>query len=119
MSNGSPIYAPLKNKLFRKTPHWFAEKETTYLLIEDSLNKKIHPDTLGTKFASFMEIMKMDYSLHDLRRTFITKALDLNKVTPMTVMMAVGHGHLDVTMRYIRDNRQLDDEVYVPKHKKE
>lgn len=115
MNGDQPNFAPLKNKLERKTPHWFIDPETTYSFVEDAVSKRIHPDTLGVKFSAFMKEMKMDYNLHDLRRTFITKALDKNNGNAKPVMMAVGHGNSDVTMRYLRDDRQLDDVVFVPK----
>ncbi len=119
MNDGQPNYAPLKNRLERKTPHWFMNPEDTYALIEDALSKKIHPDTLGVKFSHFIATLGMDYDLHDLRRTFITKALDKNNGNATPVMMAVGHGNTDVTMRYLRDNRNLSDEVFVPKKKQQ
>lgn len=105
-------YSPLKNRLKRKTPHWFTEPTLTYSWIQDSLNKKIHPDTLGVKFSELMKALGMDYELHDLRRTFITRALDTN--SPKDVMLAVGHSSIEVTMKYIRDNRDLDDKVFIP-----
>lgn len=117
MNNGKANFSPLKNRLERKTPHWFITPDETYFIIQDAIDKRIHPDTLGVKFAAFMQSMDMTYDLHDLRRTFITKALDINNGNAKPVMMAVGHSNTDITMRYLRDDRLLDDAVFKP-HKK-
>lgn len=114
--NGNYVFKPLKDRDFRKTPHWFLDKTEAYELIEEAHTKRIHPDTLGVKFASLMTELKMDYELHDLRRTFITRALDTQK--PKAVMFACGHANIETTMKYIRDDRQSDDTVFMPKKKK-
>lgn len=110
---GNSEFKPLKDRDFRKAPHWFITTEEAYDLVEESLGKRIHPDTLGTKFAEFMREMKMDYELHDLRRTFITRALDEHK--PKEVMWASGHANIETLLRYLRDDRQSDDTVFKPK----
>lgn len=115
INDGQPKFKPLKNKLNRKTPHWFITPNRTYNLINEAITKRIHPDTLGVKFAAFMKEMNMEYNLHDLRRTFITRALEKNNGNAKPVMMAVGHSNTDITMRYLRDDRQLSDEVFIPK----
>lgn len=114
--NGSYIFKPLKDRDFRKTPHWFLDKAEAYELIQETQMIRIHPDTLGVKFASLMSELKMKYELHDLRRTFITKALDDHK--PKEVMLAVSHSNIETTMRYLRDDRKSDDSVFVPKKKR-
>lgn len=111
--NGECSFKPLKDRDFRKTPHWFLTKEKAYELVEEGAAKRIHPDTLGVKFASLMRRLKMSYELHDLRRTFITKSLDEHK--PREVMLAVSHSNIETTMKYLRDDRQSDDTVFKPK----
>lgn len=102
----------LKNRQARKTPHWFCSPKLCHELIEQTLDKKIHQDTLGVKFALFMAELKLSYNMHDLRRTFITRALDV--ATPKEVMMAVGHANIETTMIYMQDDRDLDDAVWRP-----
>lgn len=114
-AGGAPKYKPLKNKMNRDTPHWLGSADKAYDLAADGVTKLIHPDTLGVKFAEYMKTLGMTYEMHDLRRTFITTVLDY--YTPKEVMLAVGHASIDVTMRYLRDDRQLDSAPFVPKPK--
>ncbi len=83
-------------------------------MVKAGLSGKMHPDSLGKKFAAFMAELGLEYEMHDLRRTFITRALDLNNGNATPVMLAVGHTNSAVTMAYLRDNRVLDDEVWSP-----
>lgn len=111
-SDGKPVYGILKDKDQRSTPHWFITPDQTYKLVEESIDKKMHPDTFSVKWVAFMKELKMDYLLHDLRRTFITKALrDQNA---RDVQLAVGHANLETTMRYAQDDRNLGDEEFKP-----
>lgn len=110
---GLNLYEPLKGRSFRKTPHWFISPKETYQLIKEASENKMHPDTLSSKFIEFLKKINLtQYKLHDLRRTFITRALDYYK--PKEVMLAVGHVNIEITMKYIRDDRDLLDEIYVP-----
>lgn len=99
------IDGPLKSRLVRKTPHWFC----TPLIATDLINQvvRMHPDTLGNKFAKLMLTAGLPYQLHDLRRTFITKALNVSNGNSMPVMWAVGHASSNTTMGYAMDDRGL------------
>jgi integrase len=79
--------------------------------IKEAQNHRVHPDTLGMYFAALMKKLKLPYQMHDLRRTFITKVLELN--SPKQVMLAVGHANIETTMKYIRDDRAMDDSIFV------
>jgi len=105
-------YGPVKDRDQRNTPHWFASPKQAYQWISESLNLKIHPDTLSVKWDEFMEELGFDYETHDLRRTFITRAL--RKVHARDVQLAVGHESLDTTMGYAMDDRDLSDETFDP-----
>lgn len=105
-------YGPVKDRDQRDTPHWFATPAQAYLWIEAGLSKKMHPDTLGARWARLMKALKMPYEMHDLRRTFITRAL--REHPPRDVQMAVGHASLVTTMSYAMDDRNLRDETYKP-----
>jgi integrase len=105
-------YQALKDREQRETPHWFCKPQDAYQWISTGLTRKIHPDTLYARWTEFMESLGMDYDLHDLRRTFITRALrDFN---PRDVQMAVGHASLETTMRYAMDDRDHSDETWKP-----
>lgn len=104
---------PLKSREVRSTPHWFCSPDRAYKLIQQSLTKKMHPDTLGVKWRDLMDKMGMSYDLHDMRRTFITRALRAEQI-PRDVQLAVGHESLSTTMRYAQDDRNLDSDLFTP-----
>lgn len=110
--DGKPLYSPLKDREKRNTPHWFLNPTQTYNLIRSSLDLKCHPDTLYNKWRVFMGEMKMEWELHDFRRTFITNALRVKN--PRDVQMAVGHASLETTMAYAQDDRALGNDIFVP-----
>ncbi len=101
---------PLKGRSKRKTPHWFASPAQCHAWIMQV--EQVHPDTLYLKFKQRMLKLKLPYQLHDLRRTFITRALDEH--SPLQVQLAVGHTSINTTMKYVRDNRELEDSVFKP-----
>ncbi|CAM6005997.1 unnamed protein product [Sphagnum balticum] len=107
-----PKYSPLKNREKRKTPHWFIDAAGGYKLVLQSLEYKMHPDTLSDKWDKVMKSLGMDYRLHDLRRTFITRALRTQN--PRDVQLAVGHSDLRTTMGYAQDDRDMGDEIWKP-----
>ena len=111
-TDGKPKFGPLKNRLKRQVPHWFLSAEKAYGVIS-SLPKLMHPDTFGDRFRGEMERLKMNYGLHDLRRSFITRAFRANK-NPRDIMLAAGHSDLDTTMRYAQDDRNLGRKKFVP-----
>jgi integrase len=59
-----------------------------------------------------MDELDFNYDFHDLRHTFITKAI--SAYPPRDVQLAAGHKSIETTMRYAHDNRNLDDEVFNP-----
>lgn len=113
INKGNYILAPLKNRLDRKTPHWLVDPNDTYEIIEAAQQLRMHPDTLGKRFGQYMEKLGLPYLFHDLRRTFITRALDDNSLKE--VMWAVGHSSTDVTMTYLRDDRELSNQPFIPR----
>ncbi len=96
---------PLKGRAKRQTPHWFCTPAKAHQLI--SALVPMHPDTLGRRVKQY------GIEMHDLRRTFITKALDV--ATPKAVMLAVGHSNIETTMAYLQDDRELNDTIFDPK----
>lgn len=107
-SGETPEYKPLKNRMTRRVPHWFSEPADTYSWLDGATI--VHPDTVGIKFAECMDRLKLPYRSHDLRRTFITKAL--RHYPPVDVQRAAGHSDLRVTMLYMQDDRKLDETVF-------
>lgn len=102
---------PLKNKTKRSVPYWFASPEDIYEWIESMT--LMHPDTLSRKFALEMERLKLPFEFHDLRRTFITRALRSYNIRD--VQLAAGHSDLKTTMLYAQDDRQLQRKPFKPK----
>lgn len=101
---------PLKNRKTRSVEFWFATAEQVYEWIENL--PQIHPDTLSDKFKAEMELLKLPFQFHDLRRTFITNAL--RKYNPRDVQLAVGHSDLRTTMKYAQDDRRLQRKKFKP-----
>lgn len=105
----------------RKTPYWFISPDIAYevvSMIGTFTMPHLHPDTLTSRFSKVISVLheqgEIDklYTFHDLRRTFITRALDNNSIKE--VMMAVGHQNIETTMKYIVDDRKLDSDLFVP-----
>lgn len=104
----------LKGKENRKVPHWFSSPAKTYKLIEATAPLVVHPDTLGKEWAEFVTSIGLDYGLHDLRHTWITKAMRKYGKTPRDVQLAAGHKNIETTMDYLHDDRELDDKEWKP-----
>lgn len=127
----------LKGKNKRKTPHWFISNYDCYSIISlytAKGSRVMHPDTftalftkaikeinLESKFRDdFGNPIKIDFTLHDLRRTFITRALRLvneskdNSLAPVDVQLAVGHKDINTTLAYQMDDRALDERTFKP-----
>ena len=107
------VYSPVKDRDERLTPHWMTTADDAYTWIEQSLSLKMHPDTLSERWDAFMNTLKMPYKLHDLRRTFITRAL--RKCNARDVQLSVGHVSLATTMQYAQDDRDLSNEIFKPR----
>lgn len=105
-------YKPLKGREIRSVPHWFTEASQAYRLVEDAQTRLMNPSTLTHKWNDLMDELGLDYDFHDLRHTFITKAI--RKYPPRDVQLAAGHKDIRTTMRYAHDDRTLDDEPFLP-----
>lgn len=116
VENTKVIHKPLKSRNSRKIPHWFLTPAKAYNLIQEmSKNTPLHPDTLGDYFSSLCEGLELPrYTLHDLRRTFITNAVRKG-IEPEELRLAVGHANAETTYQYyVMDSRELDLEDFVP-----
>lgn len=107
-----PVYTILKDKEVRETPHWFATPKQAYGWIQDSFDKKVHPDHLASMWDEYIGSLDMTYKLHDFRRTFITRALRAQPARD--VQLAVGHQDLRTTLGYAQDDRELEDKPWKP-----
>jgi integrase len=105
-------YKPTKGKMKRSCPHWFAEAKQAYTWIEAVQKYRIDPDHLTELWADLMSALGYDYDFHDLRHTFITRAL--REKNHRDVQMAAGHKHLKTTMGYAHDDRNQDDSAFIP-----
>jgi integrase len=111
---GRPNYGPPKSRRNRKVPYWFTTPEETYKTVEHCLREIKHPDTLSDQFTIEMDRLKIKIEMHDLRRTFITRALREGR-TAVEVKEAVGHSSISTTMRYLVDIEDTDDAPFIPK----
>ncbi|MBL7672509.1 MAG: tyrosine-type recombinase/integrase [Bdellovibrionaceae bacterium] len=103
-------YGPLKSREQRVVPHWFCTPKEAYSLIAQSA--VVHPDTLGHVFKAEMKRLGFAYQLHDLRRTFITRALRVHHY--LDVKLAAGHSDIETTNKYIQDDRLLQRKQFRP-----
>lgn len=107
-----PQYGPLKGKKPRMMPYWFATPNDAYRWVKQGEKLLMHKDTLSDKWNAFMDKLGMDYDIQDTRHTAITKALRHHN--HRDVQLAFGHENIETTMGYAHDDRELDDEVFVP-----
>jgi integrase len=114
-----PTYGPPKNRETRKVPHWNCKPADAHKWITESASHLCHTDTLSDRWLEFMEKLKAaghitdTYDFHDLRHSFLTKAMSTQSI-PKMVMLAAGHKDLKTTTRYSHDDRNLDDDVFDP-----
>jgi integrase len=115
---GKPRYRSLKGRKARKINHWFSTPEDCYDWIETIFNKMllVHQDTFSDRWAIFIKSLDMTYDFHDLRHTFITKAV--MKYPHSDVMLCAGHENIETTMGYFHDGRQLSELRFIPGRKK-
>jgi integrase len=110
------VYTPVKGRLKRKVPHWFCKAAEAYGWIDKA--EHMHPRTLSSRFEEVIRELqkkgkfKAHYTLHDLRHTFVTRAL--REQAPVDVQHAVGHKNILTTMGYQHDDRQLGDAPFKP-----
>ena len=106
-----PVYGPPKGREARKVPHWNNTATDVYNWIKEI--QLMHPDTLSARWAELMRKLKLDYTHHDLRHTWVTKALRKQAVA-RDVQLAAGHKDLRTTMGYAHDDRTLSDRKFIP-----
>lgn len=92
----------------RKVPHWFAEPFQTEYAVELAISYDITPTKLHKLWKALMGSLKLDYDFHDLRHTFINKAMHKAK-RPKVVQKAAGHASLVTTDGYTHDSDDLDE----------
>jgi integrase len=110
-----PVFGPLKSRMDRKVPHWFCKASAAYNLINKLQSRSYaHPGTLSHKSLDLMNDLGYDYDFHDIRHTWITKAIRLPTVVHRDVQLAAGHVNIETTMAYLHDDRILSDEPFVP-----
>ena len=106
------LVAPPKGRATRKTPHWFTSPKKSHGWIQTVNATPMHPRTFAAAWTALMIKLDLPYKIHDLRHTFITKAVRIQ--APRDVQLAVGHKDLRITMGYLRDDRDLSDEEFEP-----
>jgi integrase len=108
-------FKPLKSRYQRKTPHWFGNISESYELIQRIERLTLHPDTFNHLFIDLCRDLKLPaYTLHDLRRTFITNSIKKG-VLPEDLRLAVGHADSSTTYKYYAmDAREMESECWIP-----
>jgi hypothetical protein len=106
------VVGPVKGRKSRKVPHWFSSAAQAYQWVELVTANPMHPRTLAAAWDALMRDLELPYNLHDLRHTWITNSV--RKHAPRDVQLAAGHKDLRITMAYLKDDRDLDDEEWKP-----
>lgn len=115
IADDSKKYKPLKSRYTRKCPHWFCKPQEAHKLANEIAKLDLHPDSLSQLFVAKCESLKLPhYTIHDLRRTFITNAVNKG-IKQEDLRLAVGHVDGATTYKYyVRDTRDMNDEEFEP-----
>jgi integrase len=111
-SNGT-TYRPLKGREARAIPHWFSTPKEAYIWITDVQKYICDKDTFSQKFTSLMNGLNLNYTLHELRHTWVTLSIEIH--SPDEVRKAAGHKDLNTTNKYLREKgKRVDSEAFDP-----
>lgn len=94
----------VKSRKAREVPHWFNKSLDTKDLVIEAAKYPMHPDTFGDRWHTTIDKLKLDYTLHDLRRTFLSTAAEIYSMKE--VQDAAGHGAEKTTKKYFRKRAQ-------------
>lgn len=108
-----PVYGPLKSRNARKVPHWHKHSLEAIMATIEGI-ELMHPSTLTERWIELMATLKMNFTFHSLRNTFISNSFKDGR-NAGDIQLAAGHADLRTTMGYQRDYREMDDEVWTPK----
>lgn len=106
------VYDRTKNRTGRKVPYWNSSPEEAYKIIK--LMQPLDPSRCSKLFAAVNEAEGFTITLHDLRHTFITNAVNNKEYGINDVRLAVGHSDLSITSKYLQDSRGFDESIWVP-----
>ncbi len=96
----------------REIPHWMATPEEAYQWIHEGQKYLMHPDTLTHRWDVFIKGLELDYTIHELRHTWITKSRRKHK--DRDVQLAAGHTSILTTERYSHDDREFEKKIFRP-----
>lgn len=111
---GGPKYGPLKGRDARTVPHWYATAQQAHDWIEEIEKGRMDPKNFSDLSSEWFEKIKEDYTLHDLRHTWISIAVKSH--TPFEVMKAAGHKDINTTNKYLHMGEEYEqDAPFVPR----
>lgn len=123
---GTPKFARLKSqgrasltegsgRESRFIPHWLGiDPQLTFDWIEAGKSHVMSPVTFTKKWRAAMRKLGMAYDIHELRHTWVTRALA--QYNSRDVQLAAGHSNIETTMRYGHDHRELKKKKFAPRH---
>lgn len=107
---------PNKGRMARKIPYWSTNPINAYNWVKDV--KIMHQRTFAALWDKAINALlkdgyiEVEYNLHDLRHTWITRMM--RNQNPRDVQMAAGHVSINTTMGYLKDDRNLSEEIFDP-----
>lgn len=116
LNGGTMVRKPPKFNKTRKVNHWNASPNECFELINSLVS--MPPDRASRNFTNLTtdlvdrDLIEHSYVLHDCRHTFISNAVKFYDIN--TVSRSAGHSDISVTNGYLKDTRDLDDEVFSP-----
>ncbi|MBI3295549.1 MAG: tyrosine-type recombinase/integrase [Deltaproteobacteria bacterium] len=100
----------------RNIPHWLGvDYNDTCDWIESGEKNLMSPSTLSDRWRELMNRLGMDYDIHDLRHTWITKAARTYQNKLIDVRDAAGHKSITTTERYLHDDRTFSNDRVRPR----
>jgi integrase len=120
-------FGPPKGRKTRRIPHWFSTNAEAYKWVQEAQKYITDSRGLWERWRLHTEPRNLHhYTFHDLRHTWTTDAVRIEKVekdgnkttvtsiNPREVQLAAGHKNLSTTMGYLHDDRSLDDDAFIP-----
>jgi integrase len=115
--DGKPEFDPPKNRKARSIPYWRTSPKEIYEIVKN-LPPLMHPDTLIHKVSDEMRRLGLPYTMHDFRRSWITRSLIEDGGAPLALVKdAAGHASIATTNLYLVRPESFENKRFKPSRK--